>query len=260
MEAQIGKRVYHLAWYFSEKFPRINHLRDTASFTLLMSILNQHGFVYGDTILNLPSKSTMDSSKFVFSPQDLVVLTTRPPISDLDMEDRRRIYRSGGDLETHILFTLKSKIFRVASRSHIKLTETLASRLPVEYLNRSDIQFFCNRSKANPQQLSSYRFLKKYPWDLPPETIEDSLSCFYFVFLKSKFPYPACLALFSVGGFEGLRSCLFLKEKFEDLNLNFDGDSRFIMVEFPSETINSERLSDYSIKNYTIVADRYLDE
>lgn len=102
-----------------------------------MPVLIGLGYEYGGLILNSPGRRRTPQLKS----EDLVVLTTRPPLDDPHSEgERRRISQSGTPLEKRILKAARGS-FATCKRSIIKLSPDAASRLAPRFANRGWMEF-----------------------------------------------------------------------------------------------------------------------
>ena len=70
------------------------------------------------------------------TPADLLVLATRPPISDEEEDERRKVARSHTSLEEMVLAALHP-FFEICSRSHVKLSPDPLRKTPQETREQS---------------------------------------------------------------------------------------------------------------------------
>ena len=162
------QRHYHwLAYSYGVREGRNwkeSQVRDGAAFAELGAWLSRRGFEYGRLIPNrLPrpeefreKRAELEGASHhgrrhvedvvtyreiqdsFLEPGDLVIVPTRPPLNDLDHQDKVRSQPG--------FTTLEQKIFRecrqyldVCSRSHVRFTPAVAERLPGNFADRADV-------------------------------------------------------------------------------------------------------------------------
>src|SRR6267143_479448 len=102
------KRIFRFAYHTSlndKSELRLHQLRDGDAFAELSAPFYSKGYEYGGLLLNLPSEKEADAPHFDVSSltsSDLVLLNTRPPIHDIDQENKHPVRRSYTLLERHI--------------------------------------------------------------------------------------------------------------------------------------------------------------
>jgi hypothetical protein len=276
MTPQQQKNVYNFVWFTSEENPRLHHQRDLSVLIQLLPKLNSVGYEFKDTILNYPLKSVKkEESKIIFTAEDLIVVTTRPPLTDESKKEKdesrkdkceadnkkkeRTIYRTGHYLEDYFLSVVGKYCFRVSSRSHMKLHSEMARSLKAGYGDRADIVFKTNRSAKN--QSSDYRILTDYINNAKPQQFNKNISAAFIIFLKGGNNMPSMLNIFAIGGQEALIFSLMLRYYlWDELQIDLSANSRFIMVEFNTDipVTNMECLSELKEVPYTILLDNLL--
>ena len=108
------------------------------------------GFGFGSTILNLspqernyellpPSKQRVVQLPCLAS-RDILVCTTRPPMSEFIQDDRKKVEPANTTLE-HLMFSHFWPYFDRCARSSIKLSQAAAAFLPDDKKNRGDMGF-----------------------------------------------------------------------------------------------------------------------
>lgn len=121
--------------------PRLHELRDGDAFAELTPVLFALGFKYAGLLLNYPPDPGSAIALPRLGPQDLVVLTTRPPINDPHSEgERRRIAHSGSPLEKAIL-QAAGDFFAVCKRPMVQLSGEIAEQLPPDVADRERMEF-----------------------------------------------------------------------------------------------------------------------
>jgi hypothetical protein len=190
------KKFYRFAYYSTpEKRDRsllLHQLRDGDAALELSEVLRELGYQYGGLLLNYPGTSTKRrhvNSDFL-TPNDLLVLNTRPPLDD--EFDRRRVCPSYTDLEEKVFAALKQSFFAVCSRSHIRLHSSLP--LSPDCLKYRSIELRVNRGAY------SVAFSR-----VPVPPTEPRTSPAFMVFKEHAWQDgPGILCVFGVGGPETL--------------------------------------------------------
>lgn len=178
--------------------PNISKIRDGAAFSELTEPLANLGYEYGHLIFNPPYSHRKSSEKngetFHFiKPEDLIVLTTRPPLDDLRHGDKRLVQRSGTHLEEQI-FAECRKFLAVCARTHVRLTSVVGAGF-----EKADMVFHSYRSA----RLKSFKRLDEFrPIMVPPES---NVAIGFLLWSKS-IPEYGCglVAAFGMGGRETL--------------------------------------------------------
>jgi hypothetical protein len=230
------KRLYRFQYFTTDNSPLLHQVRDLVNFVELSTILYKEGYRYEDSFLNYPNISDKKAGLISFDETDLMVLTTRPPYSD-DYQ-RRKIYRTDHVYEQQMLWQIGRNVcFISLSRQVMFLHKRLALQLKPGFENRASINFYTHRNKDNIsagyRQISEYGFGIQRNWKNWKTISNKQKSCAFLIFHKAKDLLPRMLYVFGMGGEEGLIFSRILRNGlWEKLKINFDGDSRFIMVEF----------------------------
>jgi hypothetical protein len=191
---------------------RPHQLRDTDSGLFLSEALVKSGYRYGGPIINYPS-SGPDLRPFddrFLGETDLILLTTRPPMTDLEVGDRKSIRRSFTTLEDKVFKALQTR-FKSCARSEIVLQDATA-RISDEIAKRQSVVFRQNGGAAYQHHGSPYtgewrRFKRAQP-----------LTAVFLVFIPHAWRGgPALLAAFGMGGTETLVWCYQLATRFSHL-------------------------------------------
>jgi hypothetical protein len=130
--------------------------------------------------------------------EDVLIMTTRPPLDDERQQDRKRVRRSYTDLEEAIFSSLR-QCFAVCARSHVKLSEQMAKHLKDADKQMADMAFHHNKDA----RLHSYKALGALR---PVRVSEDKhVTVAFFVHLPATERYGCKLiASFGLGGIETL--------------------------------------------------------
>ena len=207
----------------------IHLIRDGAAFAELAPVLMSMGYGYGGLLLNYPSSQSLGTLPVdipALTPADLLVLPTRPPISDEEEEERRKVERSHNSLEERVLSAL-DPFLEICSRAHVKLSRTLSDKLPKKLANRSNIVF----TTYSNAFCKSYQSYAGTDWDEPDAP---NITMTYLVYTPSVWPHgPALLLSFGMGGIETLIWNLLLRTRHSSLvdEMVAGGQRRFIMGE-----------------------------
>ncbi|HKC62405.1 MAG TPA: hypothetical protein VKB86_02150 [Pyrinomonadaceae bacterium] len=221
-----SKRIYRLAYHASQsknlRF-RIHQLRDGDAFAELAAVLYSRGYRYGGLFLNLPPDEPQQASpvdvSFLTS-SDLLVLNTRPPLDDIEEDDKKRVPLGHTSLEADVFKALKL-YFRTCARSHIKLSENVAEQLPADFRNRANIMF----RQCYDGSYLKYRGYGDRFWQKP---VDERLTAFYLIQIPSLWKGgPGLLAAFGMAGTETLAWNYLLRTRFQ----KWVGAYQFIMAE-----------------------------
>jgi hypothetical protein len=152
------KRFYHYSYYVGKRGYqplRTHHLRDGDACLEVAPVLHELGYEYGGTILNYPGQKDsplrpVDTS--FLNHDDLLVLTTRPPLHDDRFPRRKVVDRGYTTLEQHI-FDMLEEYFLSCTRQLVELQPCLAEKLPQVFANRTSITY--KESNASYYRLRS---------------------------------------------------------------------------------------------------------
>jgi hypothetical protein len=208
------KRIFRMAYHTSlsknSRF-RIHQLRDGDAFSELSAVLYSRGYEYGGLLLNLPSEKPLEPHPVDISSltsSDLVLLNTRPPIDDIEEEDKHLVRQSFTNFEAVIFNAVKPKYFEWCARSHIILSETLARQLPTGFRDRANMLFHQSRDgsyiKHGEYASGSWR---------PPA--DQRLTAVFFIQIPALWEGgPGLLAAFGMAGIETLAWNYLLRTRF----------------------------------------------
>jgi len=174
-----------------------SNVRDGAAFSEIAAPLAKRGYEYGNILFNSPFNPKKDKKlgqeHFSFiKPDDLLVLTTRPPLDDLTHGDKKHLDVSSTHLEEQV-FTEVRKYLGVCARSHVQLTSVVGGDF-----ERFDFAFY----QHNNARLKYSRQLRG-PRN---KALKDSEIAVGFFLRTSSIPVYGCglLACFGMGGWETL--------------------------------------------------------
>lgn len=202
-------------------------MRDAAAAGLLMQALALRGYEHADTFLNYPlvkGRAPAAVNLGQFQPGDLILLTTRPPLHDQEIGNRRSILRSYTNLEKLIFAALCEHFFVTCARSEIVLRPSIAAISPA-IAARTSIEPH-QHGGASYQRISNPatgdRVIYK---DMEPRTAA------YLVYLEEAWKNgPGLLAAFGVGGTETFIWGRQLETRYRDLLC----ERSFVMAEMPA--------------------------
>ncbi len=224
MMAGIVHRFFHFSYLRQDVrgMPDVHELRDGDAFAELAMLLATPRCHYGGLLVNYPSPSA-DVQASALTDTDLLVLTTRPPLTD-DELDSRPIRRSGTELERIVLETVRTA-FRVCRRSYIVLSEDMVGHLPEPFRNRGELEFTLNGPACYKRYRTPYTKNKiDHHWHVEPS---ESLRTSAFV-LYGRMPTGTMLLnVFSMDGPGTLIWCYLLRTRLPQLVKS----PRFAMVE-----------------------------
>ncbi len=204
-------------------------IRDGAAFAELVPVLISMGYGYGGLVLNFPSRPSLATQEIdipALTRADLLVLPTRPPLSDEQEDERRKVARSHTRLEQMVLSGL-DPFFEICSRAHVRLSQTLSAKLPVRSANRANIQFATYSNAA----VKDYQTYSGGGWEEPDNP---NMTMTYLAYTPRAWPGgPALLLSFGMGGIETLIWNLLLRTHYSALleDILARGERRFIMGE-----------------------------
>lgn len=229
-------RLFRFQYFTTDNFPYLHQSRDLSIFVELYSILQNKGYQYVDSFLNYPNLTDKHAGMISFDKDDLMLLTTRPPYSD--SFQRRKIYRTDHIYEKQILKQIgRNYCFITLSRQVMFLHKRFAKNLRKGYEDRASITFYVHRNKDTKsegyRQVSEYGWGPVRKWKNWKSISEIQRSCAFLIFLKAKDILPNMLYVFGMGGEEGLVFSRILRNGlWDELKVDLNGSSRFIMVEF----------------------------
>ncbi len=195
-------RYYHRFAYSMPlrggEMPMPYKIRDGAAFCELAAPLADLGYSYGQLIYNAPfdpkAGPPLGAESFHFiRPSDLLVLSTRPPIDDLNSGDKKQVTMSCTDLEKKVFAACK-RYFDICNRSHIRLKSSVAANF-----ERAVMVFHQYKGAG----LQYYRPLTGSERTKPPRGTSPSIG--FFLYAKT-IPHYGCglVASFGMGGWETL--------------------------------------------------------
>ena len=217
------KRFFHFSYPESQKREklRLHALRDGDAFAELAAALyNQHHH-FGELVLNF--RHCTKEVTPLLGPSDLLVLTTRPPLND-DELDRRYIARSGTELEKAILDAVKF-YFSVCRRSYVKLSPDMATKL--KYPNRGEIEFSMYAGGYYKRYRAPYTHSRKlHRWEIP---VNARTTAGFVILTRLWDGGPNLLNVFGLDGASTLIWCYLLRTVYPEL-LVLESE-RFVMAE-----------------------------
>ena len=131
--------------------PKLFQGRDGVAFNELSAALPALGYEYGTTIQFYPDDERTLSEFPVFQANDLLVLTTRPPLTDREslFPPRRIIRNSRNDLEK-LIFKQMFTHFAHCTRKHVKLTPEAKKSLKGDADKWEFLEFFEHAGENHP--------------------------------------------------------------------------------------------------------------
>lgn len=208
---------------------QIQHLRDGATFSEISVILQNEGFTYGSTIFNWPLQENRKPGKSIdtsfLKSNDLIVLTTRPPLDDANAQNKKQIKKSDTQLERDIFENLR-QFLKVCDREHVILTKQWADKLSPKFSDRAEIIFKQNGGAdiLGSKAYHDTRMLKKGK--------SKNKTMFYIINIPQLWDNgPGLFCSFGMRGQEALIGSYLLRTQYWDaLNFSFD-NPRMAMLE-----------------------------
>lgn len=230
----MAKRFYWFSYYIARKGGRdlrLHQLRDGAAFAELAMVLAAQRYKYDGLVLNYPSKTPVEIDFSFLNSNDVLVLTTRPPLDDEEAEESKRVEMSHTTLEGRIFEALRY-YFRVCTRSQIALSESMAKCLPAKYANRAVIEFRRHGLATTSSAAITGYSRTGLHWTKPAEP---NLTAVYTVYTPPMWPRgPKLIVSFGMAGTEGLVWAYLLRTQFPELL----SSPRFFMAEMSTTPIN----------------------
>lgn len=205
--------------------------RDGESSMYIADIVREFGYSYGGPLFQFPAVDAQGNpvkpkrprtETPVLSPDDLLLLNTRPPMDDMVTRDRRLIPCSHTEVETR-LFADEGPLrrwFPRCARSEVVLSNE-AARISPEIRQRQSM-WFRQHGGATYQSFGALGG----DWFYPEKS--DLRTAAFLVFAEEAWPGgPKLLATFGMGGTAGLIWASLLATRFTDLVLTRE----FAMVE-----------------------------
>lgn len=155
MSEKLHPFLYFLPRRDSQRSHHHGSTRDDCAVRELMSAQSRKGYVYGESIFNMPpdqpppmgrggrvrSEDLVPVDLSFVSAGDLLLQATRPPLDDAVHEDRKRIER-GYTLLEETLFEVWRQYFDFCCRSRIELSRHVVEHLREGYEDRAAIKFY----------------------------------------------------------------------------------------------------------------------
>ena len=178
--------------------PNVSKIRDGAAFSEVTAPLTKLGYEYGHLIFNPPynprKRAELGKEQFqCIKPEDLIVLTTRPPLDDSRHGDKKLVRQSRTHLEVQI-FAECRKYLAVCARTHVQLAKLVGANF-----DKADLVFHSYKSA----RLKYYKPLDEFrPTNVPKRS---NIAIGFFLRTKT-IPEYGCglLASFGMGGRETL--------------------------------------------------------
>lgn len=233
------KRLFRFQYNTLNIDPLLHQARDLTIIMELSEILfNQEKYIYTDAFMNYPGIHKKEHFPYHFQADDLMIMPTRPPLSDTESLHKRIIYRTGHELE-NAMFKQVKRCFISLSRKKANLHFNLKRKIDSNYKNRGEIIFRVNKTgktmSAAYQKVTNYKIGEEEPWT---GISKIPYSCGFLMFFPAEGLLPKMLYVFGMGGQEGLMFSRMLKiGLWNELKINLNGPARFIMVEFPINLI-----------------------
>lgn len=200
-------------------------LRDGEAGAHVWGAIAARGYTYAGSIINYPSLGP-DLIPIDFSrlrPTDLILLTTRPPMDDRNIGNRRRISRSFTALEEGLFNLVLRRYFARCARSEVQLTDE-AARISPAIAERQKSEFYQNLGAG----YSAYGPLSSREWRYFRSDDPRPPTAAFLVYEEQVWPGgPGLLAAFGMGGTETLVWAYHLANRFSHLLLN----ASFVMAE-----------------------------
>jgi len=242
-------RHFHLTYSSAapDDVHKLFKVRDGAAFNELGATLVPLGYQYGTTIHFYPNDERCLSDLPELHANDLLVLTTRPPLTDREAlhKARKIILSSENDLEK-LIFNQLFQHISYCTRKHIHLTHASQDHLTADVTKWKSLEFYENSGATHPLGVS---IIKKH-LDLPKKLQAGANSTVAFLFRADSLPGVAktpglpcaLLASFGMDGYSTLIWNTIVRYKYP----HFVAKAGFVMAElvfkreFPANPLTPE--------------------
>lgn len=230
------RRCYRFGYLTSTRRDRDLYpfqVRDGDAAALMLQAVADRGYRYAGPIVNYPSPGpeTVPFDDSFLREEDLILITTRVPMNDRDIPDKKGIPRSYTTLEKKLFEGPLSEHFKCCARSEVQLTAATAS-ISAEIAKRQSMVFRQNGGATYQSYGSGVTGEhKKF-------TAADPLTAAFLVYAEHAWPGgPGLLAAFGMGGTETLVWCYLLATRFQHLLFT----TPFAMAELEAPAAKKER-------------------
>lgn len=240
-------RFCYLSADDKRRFP--HQVRDGDAALQLFDALRDLGYEHGDLFINWPCEpgtadtSIADFTRLHMDENDLLLLTTRPPLTD-EPDQQKPNYASGTELEARIFESLWEKGFHECSRTCVSTLPVLRRTFRKGYENRSSIQYYAirlrdrsPRAQDQPEEFigdASYHAVCGLGGTSVPRALMKRLSAGYVAHVPIAKGMPRLLAVFGMSGTTTLLWSYVLGSKRRDLlkwAVDEPSELRFAMAE-----------------------------
>ncbi len=255
-------KLYRFQYFTDDKTPLLHQVRDLTILAEISDILYNAGYRYEDSFLNYPGMTNLKSGLINFGKNDLMILTTRPPLND--EHQKRKIYRTGHIYEKHMLQQIGT-CFLSFSRHVMYLNEELSTKLKEGFRDRASIAFYVHKNKQHNS--AEYREVSEYgngydrKWTKCLTQKDTKKSCAFIILFGRGKILPKMLHVFGIGGEAGLIFSRMLRNGlWNELNIDLEGPQRLIMVEFEFRVPENQRTNLDFVRNlhYDVILDTEL--
>lgn len=154
LQKQVAKRRFFRVTYSNtgpEDEPKLFQGRDGIAFNELAAALTEQGYEYGTTIHFYPDDKRSIKEFPNLRANDLLVLTTRPPLSDREgfLHPKKIIRNSKNDLEK-LIFKQLFKYFSHCTRTQLSLSPEAQECLTADVRKWKSLEFFEVSRVAHP--------------------------------------------------------------------------------------------------------------
>jgi len=180
-------RYFHLTYSSAapDDVHKLFKVRDGAAFNELAATLAPLGYQYGTTIHFYPNNKRSLKDLPELHANDLLVLTTRPPLTDREaVHKARKIILSSENALEKLIFKQLFKHISYCTRKHIHLTPASQDRLAADVSKWKSLEFYENSGATHQLGVS---IIKKH-LDLPKKLQAGANSTVAFLFRADSLP------------------------------------------------------------------------
>lgn len=215
---------------------KLHALRDADAGNFLLAALLREEDKFGLEI-NAPADEALKEARAVEARKrmkkgDILLLNTRPPLTNEPGHNLSPILRSHTWLEDFLLDSILSQYFEKCSRGEVALSKTLAMLLPERYVDRAKVKF---QLRATAFYKKRTRYGKEYG-----QEIKSLRTAAYLIYRREIWEGgPDLLCTFGLSGPMNLVWTCLLCSKYSS-KLEFCGRDRFLMAEITTVRIQDD--------------------
>lgn len=226
----VASRFYRFAYALSYPEPDrpvgLHVLRDGDAFIEISAELMSRGMRFAGVLLNLSRAKHADASRGLLGtlgPEDLLVVTTRPPLKDHAHETRKEVPLGHTAVEKEVHKALRCCL-PYCDRALMRLSPSLARQLPPEFADRAEITFRQNQRKPVQGEKpcddsAAYKSLRRLDAGRSHAHSGQERTAVFLIRTRLRDDGPWVLCTFAMGGNIALIWAHLLRVRYRDLLL-----------------------------------------